>query len=404
MTFFIAPWFSHAARAECWDPGAADYAGHKGKTLYVSKRGDNSDGGSWAKAFHTIQAALEAVPEAEGGHRIIVRPDTYVEALVFPAHPGAAGAYNLLVGDSDGRLGSGAAGWVVIDASCPGVAVRLNRRQTMHEIVKSDRPESGFKSVDWWTPLGPPPGVPQYSGVTWDRWILRNVYLTGGDAGLFWDFGDMQGFTVIAEDCVGIGRAFGGGFAYPRTREREPIVFRRCYLVSLDWWGDAGGLAVGASNTSPPRCPDAVCEDCTFVGPDNAVQILFPSKYIRVKMKDCRLVVLNFSQPRGTPSTGIIASVVADPRQVHIDFEDCALMGYKVFGNSHNPQDPGRISYTTAGKVAAYVQYEQPVPPGFQRLGLWPAELFRRIAPPAAGNAPPPSPLTRPPLNQGGTR
>jgi hypothetical protein len=381
FTFSLASRLASGVHAAPWDPGSADYSGHKGKTLYVSKQGDNSDGSSWAKAFRTIQAGLQAVPDAQGGHRVIVRPDTYSEALVYPSRQGAAGAYNLLVGDCDGRLGSGATGWVAIDASCPGVAVRLNKKQTMFEIVKSDLPESGFKSVDWWTPLGPPPGSHAYPGVTWDRWILRNIYTTGGDAGLFWDYGDTKGFTVIAEDCVGIGRAFGGGFAYPAVRPQEPIVLRRCYLASLDWWGDAGGLAVGASNTSPPQHPDAICEDCTFVGPDNAVQILFPSKYLRLKMKDCRLIVLNFSQPRGTPSTGIIASIVKDPKQAHIDFEDCSLMGYKVFGNSNNPSDPGRISYTTKGKVAAYVQYEQSLPAGFQRLGLWPTDLFRSIAP-----------------------
>jgi len=62
------------------------------------------------------------------------------------------------------------------------------------------------------------------------------------------------------------------------------------------------------------------------VGPDNAVQILFPSKYIRLEMTGCRLIVLNFSQPAGTPSSGIISSSVADPEQVHIDFRDCAMM------------------------------------------------------------------------------
>ena len=61
-----------------------------GVTLHVSKRGDNSDGSSWAKAFHTIQAALLAVPDDRGGHRILVRPDTYVEANLYPAHKGAA--------------------------------------------------------------------------------------------------------------------------------------------------------------------------------------------------------------------------------------------------------------------------------------------------------------------------
>ena len=64
-------------------------------------------GCSWQEAFHTIQAALLAVPDDKGGHRIIVRPDTYVEANLYPAHKGAAGADNLMIGDCDGRLGSG---------------------------------------------------------------------------------------------------------------------------------------------------------------------------------------------------------------------------------------------------------------------------------------------------------
>jgi hypothetical protein len=68
------------------------------------------------------------VPDAQGGHTVVVRPDRYVEANLFPAHRGAAGAYNALVCDFDGRLGSGASGWVVIDASDPDL---------------------GFKSYDW---------------------------------------------------------------------------------------------------------------------------------------------------------------------------------------------------------------------------------------------------------------
>jgi hypothetical protein len=229
-----------------WDPAASDYAGRKGVTLYVSKRGDNSDGSSWQKAFHTIQAALLAVPDGKGGHCIVIRPDAYVEANLHPAHKGAAGAYNLLVGDCDGRLGSGASGRVVID---------------------SGDPAKGFKSLDWWSTIrattkgwSPQHTAPTFSAIGWDRWILRNLYATGGDAGLFWDLTDQSGsgFTVIVEDCVGIGRAFGGGLGYPITREKEPTVFRRCYFACLDWWGDAGGLAVGASNNSPPACPDVI--------------------------------------------------------------------------------------------------------------------------------------------------
>ena len=100
-------------------PGDDGYAGRQGKTIYVSKLGDNSDGSSWDKAFHTIQAALSAVPDAEGGHRVVVRPDKYFEPNLETAQKGAAGAYNLLVGDTDGALGSGAKGWVVVDAGDP---------------------------------------------------------------------------------------------------------------------------------------------------------------------------------------------------------------------------------------------------------------------------------------------
>ena len=103
-----------------------------GTTLYVSKLGDHSDGSTWAKAFTTIQAALDAVPDESGGHRIFIRPDTYMEAMLSPAHKGADGAYNELVGDVDGRYGSGATGRVVID---------------------SGDPSKGFKSYDWWGPI-----------------------------------------------------------------------------------------------------------------------------------------------------------------------------------------------------------------------------------------------------------
>ena len=174
--------------------------GEAGATLYVSKLGDNSDGSSWAKAFRTIQAAMSAVPEG-GGHRIIVRPDTYMEANLFPANRGAEGAYNELIGDVDGSLGSGRQGWVVLDSSDPELR--------------------GFKSYDWWGPVrayshawSPEHTEPTFSAIGWDRWKLRNLYVTGGDGGLFFDCTDhVEPFTVIVEDCVSIGRALGGGVA-----------------------------------------------------------------------------------------------------------------------------------------------------------------------------------------------
>src|SRR4051812_44560066 len=82
-------------------------------TFYVSKLGDNTDGSTWPKAFTTIQAALNAVPDSTGNHRIVIRPDIYMESNLYSTHKGAAGAYNSIVGDFEGKLGSGATGWVV---------------------------------------------------------------------------------------------------------------------------------------------------------------------------------------------------------------------------------------------------------------------------------------------------
>ena len=52
-------------------------------------------------------------------------------------------------------------------------------------------------------------------------------------------------------------------------------------------------------------------------------------------------------------------------------------MGSKVFGTRS-----GEVSYGVKGTVSAYVQYQQSVPKGFQRRGLWPVEIFDCIEPP----------------------
>ena len=77
-------WAAGTLRAA--EPAPGEQAVQRPTTVYVSKLGDNTDGSTWQKAFHTIQAALEAVPDDQGGHQIIVRPDTYVEANLAPAH------------------------------------------------------------------------------------------------------------------------------------------------------------------------------------------------------------------------------------------------------------------------------------------------------------------------------
>lgn len=345
------------------------YAAHQGATLHVSKLGDNTDGSTWQKAFHTIQRALDAVPDDRGGHQILVRPDTYVEANLAPTFPGAAGAYNSLVGDFDGSLGSGGKGWVLID---------------------SGDPQKGFKSWDWWGPIRAtdknwPHGNNKetFSSIVWDRWRLRNLYTAGGDAGLFWDLTNKsgQGFTVVVEDCVGTGRAFGGGIAYPIVRPGEPSVFRRCYFLALDWVGDTAAVLMGGWEKSMPEHPHAIFEDCTLVHTDNAVALSYASHCARAKFRNCRMIVLNFTQTEmGGKSTGILCTENHAPTgRLHVDLEDCTLAGYSLF----TPGDASKaLSYTIKGKVEAYVQFRQSVPDGFQRIGLWPSELFYHMAPP----------------------
>ena len=340
-------------------------------TLYVSRLGDNSDGLSWATAFKTIQAALDAIPDDQGGHRVVIRPDTYMEANLHPAHPGAKGSYNVLDVDWDGSLASGASGYAIIDASDP--------RKGMH-------------SADYWQVPRSAPGFPGYE---WDRWILRHVYATGGDAALFWDL-DTRPFSVIVEDCVGIGRAFGGGAGNVLPRPGEPMTWRRCLLWSLDWWGDASGAYVRAENPAPRSDLDFLFEDCTLVGPQCALKSGNPgfATYSRVKVVRCRLVALNFSQPRGTPTDGIIQSVV-EGKYLHVDLVDTTMMGYKVFGVREKKETVGDIGYTTKGCVQAYVQFEQDVPKGIRPMGHWPADVFDSIQPPRP--APPANlPIRRP--------
>lgn len=348
------------------DPASPDYTGRKGVRIYVSKAGNNSDGSSWKKAYHTIQQALSAVPDDRGGHMIIVRPDTYVEANLSTAFKGAKGSYNLLVGDLDGHLGSGSTGRIVIDAGDP----------------------KGFKSYDFWSTIrattkGWRPEFTEqtFSSIGWDRWILRNLYTSGSDAGFFWDLTNKSGeeFTVIVEDCVSIGRAFGGGIAYPVVRPDEPSIFRRSYFLALDWVGDAGAVLVGGWEKTMPAYPHLILEDCTLVSPDNALAMSYASNCARVRAVGCRMIVLNFTQPEmGGKSTGIICTQGHRPSgKLHVDLEDCTLAGYSVFTNG---ADGKAVSYTTKGKVQAYVQFKQSVPKGFERIHLWPARLFDLMA------------------------
>ncbi len=340
------------------------------RKIYVSKLGDDSNGTTWKTAFKSIQKALSSVPDDRGGNQIIVRPDTYMEANLYPAHKGAAGKYNALVGDFDGSLGSGATGWVIVD---------------------SGDPKLGFKSYDWHGSIraykkgwSPEHREESFSANVWDRWRLQHIYATGGDGGLFFDLVDKtEPFTVVVDDCVGIGRAFGGGVASCLSRPDEPIAFRRCYLCALDFWGDTSGAYVRIENKAMPERPDVLFDDCTLVGPQCALKgsnFGFHT-FTRVSLKNCRLIVLNFSQPQGTPVEGIIQSV-QEGKLLHVDLEDCSLMGYKVFGVIVEKATAKDLGFTVKGRVRAYVQFQQEVPPEIERLTAWPVELFQSIAPP----------------------
>lgn len=352
------------------DPAHAGYTGRAGGKWFVSKLGDNSDGRSWSTAFHTVQQGLSAVGDGNGGSQVLVRPDTYVEANLAPSHQGAPSSYNALVGDFDGRLGSGATGWVIID---------------------SGDPTKGFKSWDWWSTMRAsdkhwPNGNNRetFSSVIWDRWSLHHIYATGGDAGLFWDLTSHSGdgFTVLVEDCVGIGRAFGGGVVYPTARSTEPSVFRRCYFLALDWDRDTAAVLLGGWEKTMPASPHAVFERCTLVHPDNAVALSYASHCARGRFVDCRLIVLNFTQPEmGGKSTGILCTEGHSPTgRLHLDLERCQLAGYSLFTSG---KDREALTYTVTGGSQAYVQFKQAVPPEFERVGRWPTELFSFIAPPS---------------------
>ena len=96
--------------------------------------------------------------------------ENLIDALLLAAvAEGAAGAYNVLEGDTDGQFGSGATGRVIID---------------------SGDPEKGFKSYDWWGVIraykkgwSAEHKAETFSAIGWDRWVLRRLYATGGDGG-----------------------------------------------------------------------------------------------------------------------------------------------------------------------------------------------------------------------------
>ena len=343
---------------------------------YVSKLGDDSDGKTWATAYRSVQKALDNIPEATGGVRVVVRPDRYFEPNLLPCRSGEKNAYNELVGDCDGAFGSGATGWVYLDSSEPG---------------------KGFHSYDWfgtirayqhgWSEAHTGETV---SSLLWDRWIVRGVYATGGDAGLFWDcLEETQPFTVLVEDCVSIGRAFGIGVAFakfdpasPNTRDDEPIVFRRVWAAAMDRWGDAGAAFFRSCRPTVAPTPEFYLDDCTLVSPDNAIENNC-AEYdgsTHVAARKCRMIVNNFTQPVGDPPMTGVVRTPNDGARFLIDLEDCDLMGCKIFSD----EKPTPPQYTLKGRNRAYTQFMNETPAGMEPYEGWPVELFQHSAPPLA--------------------
>ena len=130
-----------------------------------------------------------------------------------------------------------------------------------------------------------------------------------------------------------------------------------------------------------PDQPDIAFEDCMMTGQECSLKAgncgFTTSMWIG--FKGCRLVTLNLSQPHGAPSDGIVQSV-QHGKYLKVDFEDCTLMGYKVFGVKVEKGTEDQIAYSTRGSCHAYVQFQQEVPEGFHRLGQWPVEVFKSIS------------------------
>jgi hypothetical protein len=85
----------------------------------------------------------------------------------------------------------------------------------------------------------------------------------------------------------------------------------------------------------------------------------------------------------GDPGTGIIRTDYNS--ELYVDLQDTSLVGYKVFGTGEN----SRIMYTAENGVTAYVQFQQSVPDGIQRLANFPVGILDDLSPP--GIAPEPS-------------
>jgi hypothetical protein len=119
---------------------------------------------------------------------------------------------------------------------------------------------------------------------------------------LFWDCTDkVEPFTVLVEDCVSIGRAFGGGVGNCLSRTEEPITFRG---ASYGRW-ISGATLRGLRARREPGMPNRPMplRGLHLVGPQCAEkqQLQFYT-FSRINL-GAAAIALNFSQPH-TPTAG----------------------------------------------------------------------------------------------------
>jgi len=101
---------------------------------------------------------------------------------------------------------------------------------------------------------------------------------------------------VIVEDCVSIGRAFGGGIAYPVVRPYDQVFSGEATFLRLIGWRCSCHID-WRSEKNMPLDPHLILEDCTLVHQDNALALSYAGYASRVTAIRCRFIVLNFTQP-----------------------------------------------------------------------------------------------------------
>ena len=183
-------------------------------------------------------------------------------------------------------------------------------------MIDSGDAAKGFKSYDWWgtiraTAAGMESGAQGtdiFRRSLWDRWILRNFYVTGGGCRPF--LGLHEPGRAI-HDCRG--RLREHRTRVRRWRGQLPVALRRTdhvpplQAVVAGRVGRHGRTLHSRGKPGLPDRPDVVVEDCTLISPQCAMKggnYGFHT-YMRIRANRCRFITLNFSQPAGTPTDGV---------------------------------------------------------------------------------------------------